>query len=339
MIDTIKTTMEQTVKNKRILFFAPSFFDYEKVIADKYREFGAEVDLFDERSVTSAWERALLKISPLFFRAKTERYYNRIIQNNKKKDYDYILIIKCDMISPRILLSLRKTFPNARLCLYMYDSIKNVPGIASKFRYFDTVSSFDLEDCEKHKELRFRPLFYGDQFRSKKKEHPYRYDISFIGTIHSDRYSIIKNVEDLAKNRNLETFWYLYLQSRFMYFFYKLTKREFKDTDSTTFDYEKMPAKNIAEVVEDSRIILDIQHPKQTGLTMRTIEMIGMNKKLITTNESITKYDFYNPDNIAVIDRKNIDIPIDFLEKKYCPIPEAVYNRYSLSTWALEVLN
>ena len=71
---------------------------------------------------------------------------------------------------------------------------------------------------------------------------------------------------------------------------------------------------------------------------MRTIEMIGMHKKLITTNQAIKKYDFYNPDNIAVIDRNDIAIPEGFLDKPYSEIEDAIYNRYSLESWIIDVL-
>ena len=100
-----------------------------------------------------------------------------------------------------------------------------------------------------------------------------------------------------------------------------------------------MSSNEIADVVEQSKIILDIQHPKQTGLTMRTIEMIGMNKKIMTTNETIKEYDFYNPNNIFVIDRNNIKLDTDFFDKQYVPIQKETYEKYSLEQWIKDVLS
>ena len=328
-----------SIRGKKILFFAPSFFNYEKMMAEKMREIGAEVDLYDVRSVTSPRDRALLKISPQIFNKRSMQYYEGIINENEGKDYDYILIVKCDMTPVSILEKFKTVFPNAKLCLYLYDSVKNIPGITKKFKYFDTLHSFDLDDCEKYPELKFRPLFFGDQFRKEKHEGDYKYDISFCGTIHSDRYAVIKQVQKIAEERNLKCYWFLYLQSKFIYRFYKATKKEFSRADESTFSFDKMSAAEIAKVVDESRIILDIQHPKQTGLTMRTIEMIGMNKKLITTNNSIKKYDFYNTDNVAVVDRENITIPEGFLNSSYHKLPIDVYEKYSLKNWVLKVLS
>ena len=330
----------ESIKDKKILFFSPAFFNYENMIAEKMREMGAEVDMYDVRSVTGAFDRALLKISPAIFKGKSQNYYEDIIEKNKDKDYDYILIVKCDMTPINILEKFRQVYPNAKLCLNLWDSVENIPGVIDKFKYFDTLHSFDLNDCERYPVLKFRPLFFGDQFREELKgTDDYKYDVGFLGTVHSDRYAVIKQVQEIAEKRGLKCFWFLYLQSKFIYRFYKLTKKEFKAVDESTFSFEKMSSADISHVVDETRIVLDIQHPKQTGLTMRTIEMIGMNKKLITTNESIKKYDFFDENNVAVVDRKNVQIPEEFLRTSYTPLPNDIYEKYSLKSWILEVLS
>jgi len=60
---------------------------------------------------------------------------------------------------------------------------------------------------------------------------------------------------------------------------------------------------------------------------------LGLHKKLITTNSDIVNYDFYNPQNILVVDEKNPTIPASFFETKYIPIPAAIFNKYTLEGW------
>lgn len=335
----ISSEIISSIEGKKILFFAPAFFEYEDKIVKKMEEMGATVDMYNVRSVTSAKDRALLKISPRIFNSRNHKYYEKIIEENRGKDYDYILVIKCDMTPKSILVKFRKEFPNAKLCLYLWDSIDNIPGVLGKFKYFDTRHSFDMEDCKKHRELKFRPLFYADEFCKELNTYVQKYDVSFTGTIHSDRFAVIKQVRKIAVEKGLKSFWFCYLQSKFIYYFYKITKKEFANTQITDFNLEKIGSKAIAEIVDQSKIVLDIQHPKQTGLTMRTIEMIGMNKKLITTNTSIVNYDFYNPNNIRVVDRKNVIIDESFFNTQYEPLNKELYNKYSLRSWVLEVLS
>lgn len=329
----------EDIEGKKILFLAPAFFEYEKKIKAKMEEMGAEVDLYDERSVTGALDRALLKISPDLFEKKTKQYYDKIISENKEKTYDYILIVKCDMITKEILAGLRKQYPEAKLCLYLWDSMKNIPKIEEKLSYFDTIHSFDPEDCESRDELQFRPLFYSDEFGKRTEKLPCEYDLCFAGTIHSDRYAILRKIRNFAEREGLRSYWFCYLQSKFIYYFYKATKPEFKTTELSDFSYEKLSGSAISDIVDKSEVIVDIQHPKQTGLTMRTIEMLGMEKKLITTNATIRNYDFYNPNNILVVDRNAVHIDREFLETAYEPVSEEIYEKYSLKNWILEVLN
>ena len=76
-----------------------------------------------------------------------------------------------------------------------------------------------------------------------------------------------------------------------------------------------------------------MQHPKQTGLTMRTIETLGAKKKLITTNPHVKEYDFYRPENILIVDRYNPVITKEFLDAPWKEIPENIYKKYSISSW------
>jgi len=65
--------------------------------------------------------------------------------------------------------------------------------------------------------------------------------------------------------------------------------------------------------------------------------MIGMGKKLITTNTGIKKYDFYNPKNILILDRDNPQIPPEFWDSPYEPIPQQIIDRYSLASFVREL--
>lgn len=331
----------RSIDGKKILFLAPAFFGYELKIKDKMEQLGASVDYYDARSVTGSLEKAFLKISPSIFKNKTQRYFKEILISNTAKDYDYVFIVKCDMISKDILHEIKSVFKNAKFCLYLWDSIKNIPGVKDKLSFFDKVLSFDRDDVKNNTSIQFRPLFYIDEFKKKdliSEDMRYKYDLCFCGTVHSDRFRIIKEIEQYCTNKKYHFFTFLYLQSRFVYWFYRITKKEFSNTLVEDFNYDKLCGSAISEIVKESRVVLDIQHPQQSGLTMRTIEMIGMEKKLITTNCDIINYDFYNPNNILVIPRERISIPEDFLSKEYDPLEINIYQNYSIENWILEIL-
>lgn len=331
--------MNELLAGKNILFLSPSFFNYEKRIAIKMEELGSKVRTYDERSVASALGRAFLKVNPGIFKIKSDKYYNRIIKENKRIEFDYILIIKCDMPSEGILKKFKLSFPNAKMCLYMWDSVDNIPGIKNKIKYFDYASSFDQDDCKAGLGLAFRPLFYTDEFVKKESDGSQDiYDVAFLGTIHSDRYRVLKEIEALVKKEGLRYYSFYYLQSKFIYYYYKLTKKSFRNTGMEDFSYGKKNHEQIVGLIEASKVIIDIQHPAQTGLTMRTFEMIGLQKKMITTNGDIVNYDFYRKENIYVIDRHKPVIDKEFLFTPYRRLPDEIYRKYTLKQWVFDVL-
>jgi len=57
---------------------------------------------------------------------------------------------------------------------------------------------------------------------------------------------------------------------------------------------------------------LDLVQGNQTGLSFRVFEAMALQKKLITDNKAIRNYPFYNPNNILILDSKEIILNSDF---------------------------
>ena len=90
-------------------------------------------------------------------------------------------------------------------------------------------------------------------------------------------------------------------------------------------------------MVKYSNVVIDINHPSQNGLTNRTLETMASSVKLITTNENVKYYNFYNPNNILIIDRFDINIPDDFFESNFIQIDPETYNLYSIEQFILNI--
>ena len=99
-----------------------------------------------------------------------------------------------------------------------------------------------------------------------------------------------------------------------------------------------MPSDQLTATLKQSKAVVDIQHPKQTGLTMRTIEMLGANKKIITTNSDIKHYDFYHPNNICIVKRNNVVVPTEFMTTPFVLVDERIKERYSINYFVLDIL-
>jgi hypothetical protein len=123
------------------------------------------------------------------------------------------------------------------------------------------------------------------------------------------------------------------MHGRLVYLFKKFFDSSFKEFDYYKLSFKSLNVREIIDLYRKSDVILDINHPGQNGLTMRTFESIGARKKLITTNPEVKKYCFYNPNNIQVIDRNNVIIDISIFESSYEDIDDVQYNKLTLEGW------
>ena len=226
---------------------------------------------------------------------------------------------------------IKETYSDAKTILFLWDSINNT-DTAAIFPFFDKILSFDRFDTEKYN-LIHRPLFFINDYRKIAAITERNIDVVFIGKVHSDRYAFVKDIESELKNHHYSTYFYFYLPSRLIYFQMKLGSPYFKNARFSEFNYKMMPSEKAAHLLGNAKASLDAQHPAQTGLTMRTIEVFGAKRKLITTNTDIKNYDFYDDQNIMVVDRIKPKIDLDFIRSPFKEISEDIYEKYSLQGW------
>ncbi|HEM5166085.1 TPA: lipopolysaccharide biosynthesis protein, partial [Streptococcus suis] len=166
----------------------------------------------------------------------------------------------------------------------------------------------------------------------------YKYDMSFIGTGHEDRVKIVKALTHQLENKQRNVFSYFFIPHKLVYYLNKIKNPHFKYVQMEDVEFKQLPFEKLYEIYSQSKCVVDIESSKQNGLTMRTIEMIGLEKKLITTNKDIVHYDFFNPANIMILDRNDPVIDLEFIDKPYIPLDEKIRTKYSLHDWILNVL-
>lgn len=331
--------MENRLFYKNILLISPVYFNYYKEMISSLENMGAIVDWYDERPSNNFFVKSILRVNENLIKSNLESYYDKIIEKIKDKRYKYILIIKPEGIPVSSINKIKKMNPDAKVVMMLWDSIANNKAAIEKIKYADKVFSFDKNDCEKYK-LTFRPLFYIEKYsdiaNSKVK---YEQDLLFVGTVHSDRYKILMNLKNKLEEQGHSCYFYMYIPYKIFYRVRKVLFNEFSGSSIDEFKFKPLSQGEIVDLVRKSRVVLDIQHPKQTGLTMRTIEMLGADKKILTTNNDIINYDFYNKDNIQLVDRDISDLDFRFFHTKYNKVPKEIKHNYSLESWLLELLN
>lgn len=323
---------------KNILLISVKFFNYEVLIKKELEKMGATVALYDERPSNSFFSKAIIRIKKEVYKTKITSYYQKIMKELEGKSFDYFLLIKGEVVPVFFIDFLREKNPSIKLIYYTYDSFKNNKNGLDIMNLFDAKFTFDSNDAIQYN-MGFRPLFFATDYSDlyMKNEENFKYDLAFIGTAHSDRYIIAENANNWCNKNGLKMFTFYFSPSKLLFKIKKLTEKSFKNFDPKKISYNSLSHKNIITIYKDSKAILDINHPGQNGLTMRTFETLGAGRKLITTNEKVKNYPFYNENNIWIIDRDNPQYGKTFFETDFSPMPNNIYESMSLNGWIKEV--
>ncbi len=325
-------------KGKRILFISARFFGYEEEIKKKLISFGSEVDFFDERPRNDVLTKTLIRINRNLLAKKNSEYYNKIIKDTKDRDYDVIFIIKGEVISISDLKKLKRLHGKAKFILYMWDALSYTPNSKRIKSLFDHVFTFDIHDAQVYKDMKFRPLFYIDDYkRVAGTTEEGDIEALFVGTVHTDRFSILKKLEARLSSISVSHYFYMFYPSKILFYVKKYFNRDLWKYGEKELKFKALSKKEVLTLFSRARVIVDIERPRQNGLTIRTIEVFGAKKKLITTNQAIKDYDFYHPNNILIIDRENPVIHPEFFKKEYKEAPISVYEKYSIDHWLFEL--
>lgn len=319
----------------RVLLIAPRFFGYEHEIAAGLTSSGYEVDFLPDRPFNNPLMKAMMRFRPeLGGHRACDQFFARRLEELGRNNFSTILVIQGEGVTSNTLMTIRKAYPRARMVFYTWDSLENKPFSRKNLSMYDHCSTFDPVDAKKYG-MYFRPLFYTDGF-DRPADTAYAYDLSFIGTVHSDRYRI---VHALLKQlpTDTRTFVYLYLQAPWMYDLRKIFTNTVDGAKRDEFRFEPLSKDVVQATFFRSRAVLDIEHVNQRGATMRTMEALGSKRKMVTTNVTLRDYDFYNPLNIQIIDRKVPRLDHEFLRSPYQALPEEIRQKYSMRQWIREV--
>ena len=315
-----------------LLFVAPHYFNYDRVIKNYLETKGFVVDFINDRPYDSNIFKAIIRINRSIINQFLYYFYKKEVLKKSSQDYELIFVIQGEGLVPKFLQWLRIKYRGTPMVCYLWDSIKNKPKLQENFSYFDRVVTFDYKDAKAF-DLDFVPLFFSPEIQDAKKAKKAKnlYDLSFVGTIHDDRALIIQTLKN--NSPHLKLFVYLYTPSQWIFYIRRLFDKDFFKLNLNELHFEQLSYDEVQKVRHDSNVILDIHHRNQSGLTIRTIETIALQKKIATTNSDIKHYDFYDPHNIFILNRKNLKIPTSFFKLPYRPLSKNIIHRYSLESF------
>ncbi len=241
---------------------------------------------------------------------------------DKVAEYDTIMIF--DGIRGRDVVEyIRKHNKRARIIIYYVNPMdptdRKCPvfyqGLGCEFY------TFDPRDAAEYN-MTFKPFYYSGGANVLTEEQEIIQDIFFVG-VDKNRLPMLIKLKEQFDKANLTSNLIVVADK------YRNYSTEEKAILSQPVSYE-----DVIDNVRHSRCVLDIVQEGQSGITLRPMEAMMNDKKLITNNLYIKEYDFYNPENIFILQERNISELADFVRKPVEPVTSDIKENYRFEKWA-----
>lgn len=318
------------MRKKKILFIAPDYYGFNEVVFEGLRKYSdcrvIHVNSTAKYQYKNFQERVYNFFLKIFCgknikKLKEGQHIKNIILNDK---YDMLIVNAPYVLSEE---NLNLAFSRAKKSVVVFwDSMEKIPMQKDYLTLFDICYSFDDEDCKKYGCKKITNFYFVEE-----KQKLVNFDVSYLAT-YDHRIHHVISIFEYFKDNNIS--------AKCKIFTYPSIKIKEKLPINIEVIHKIIPFAESYQYYQDSKVILDIAHPHQRGLSFRPFEAMGMSKKLITTNKNIVNYDFYNPNNIFIIDNiNNITIPISFFKTDYQEIDPKIKEKYHLKNWIKKILS
>lgn len=313
----------------KIILMCPSYSGYGEKIKEVMEKIGHEVLYIPHDGFVYNYKNIFEKIYSnliykIFLKKNLKKIKEKQILYKKVEEFGNfhgVVVIRPDFYNIEFIEFLKaKEKP---MILHFWDSITYKPNQKKYIEYFDYLYSFDKKEAEEY-DMNFLPNFYMKDKIQKIQDVEYG---AFTVMSYDERFQELENLAKKLKECDIS------------YKFIVVTKKDIK-SNYVEIRKDTISLGKMYEYYSKSKVIVEIGHntvEKQGGLSFRAIDALGNRKKLITTYDLIKEYDFYNPDNIMVLE-KDYRIEKDFFKKEYKDIPKDIYIKYSDEEWVKRLI-
>lgn len=233
-------------------------------------------------------------------------------------EYDRI-ILHNSLIDKNIMDYIWEESPNARHIVWNWDKIgkDNYFRIDEKYRQKWEIWTFDTEDCKEYGYSKNVQFYFPEKWV---RDCSIKYDL-FICLKDKGRYNTVCSW--------IQIFNYAGLNS-----FIRVVPDYSSKNKHSAYYGKELSYDEVLLYTSKSRCLVEIVKEEQKGLSLRTMESIFYDKKLITNNIAIKEEEFYDHNNIYIMTEstRKEDI-IGFMQRPYIPVPEYVKAKHTFQSW------
>ena len=217
---------------------------------------------------------------------------------------------------------IKKINPDCRVVLFLWNHVDRAHNWYRYFTIPDEIYSTDRGDCEKYG-FKYKNMFYlkslVGQYATGQKD-----GACFLG-VPKGREERLRELKNILSEQGCDCDMRL------------VSKRSPKSGYADLYYDKRMDYDEYLSWIRDYGILIELTQKGQRAMTLRTMEALFFQKKLITDNRYIEDEPFYNKNNIFIVpeDMRKIDTDAlsDFLNADFIGYSDDILMQYDISSW------
>jgi hypothetical protein len=223
---------------------------------------------------------------------------------DKLSDFDTV-ILHASELTENIPRYIHKVKPSVRIIYWYWNPVNKLSLPCnvrdSKVEFW----SFDQKDCQKYGMRKNIQYYVEEPIQNSRIS----YDVYFVG-------------HNKGRKKEISDFFYRIKSLNISY-----------KNDLIRNNDPIIPYSEVCRRILKSRSILEINQQGQEGLTLRAMESLFFEKKLITNNKSIRCLPFYDPRNIFILGIDDFSGLRDFIKSDYNKRVSVYKSMYDIDAW------
>ena len=240
----------------------------------------------------------------------------------KYKKFKSIIIFDSTLLwTPLLLDYLKRNYKDINVFIYKWNNIRseedfNIYKNLCRSQIFD----YDKNQADKYN-FKYNSIFYNEKYSMPfKKKNVIKYDVFYLGAAKDRLLEIIESISFLKKYN-------------FTYKIIIIGENTIGiDDPNVIFTKRRISYLKYLKMLNESNVILDIAKDNQRGLSLRFMESIFFNKKLITTNKFYSDFKSENISNICYINDEESNV-VKFKTSMFKDYTNYTKKYYSIDEW------
>lgn len=315
---------------KKYLIIKNQLDDFEKYYTVQMLHHG--VDVWDIADILDGHRNILFREMNIWKNIHKKEWHKKIRQ------YDTVIIFEAYNIVPLISLITKKS---TRLILWKWNqatptAVKRISSLPKRCEIW----TFNPSDAHKNSWHLNTQFYFPSMDISQSKNISSSSGISPTGN-----FSQIENIspsenpfaffvgKDKGRYHLLYALGSKLSATGYVCDFHMLRDQKMEYPSDRYLTDKPMSYSDVLKHIESCSILIDLNQKEQDGLTVRVLEALFYEKKLITNNASIIHEPFFSKNNIFVLNKQNDQQLSDFLSLPYVKIDPKVKDQYTFDNW------